>query len=127
MAQQELTNRGDVFTHDALAFALAVAGRTTEAQQHATQALSEGTVDARLFLHAGIIAALNNDVTQAKRRLQQASAIQQMLLPSERVQLEAWRQKIDTKQRSNYVYTGLETGSRDTYARANSTGQRSRF
>jgi tetratricopeptide (TPR) repeat protein len=109
MAQQELTNRGDVFTHDALAFALAVAGRPTEAQQHATQALSEGTVDARLFLHAGIIAALK------------------MLLPSERVQLEAWRQKIDTKQRSNYVYTGLETGSRDTYARANSTGQRSRF
>ena len=90
MAQQELTNRGDVFTHDALAFALAVAGRTTEAQQHTTQALSEGTVDARLFLHAGIIAALNHDIAQARRRLQQASAIQQMLLPSERRQLETF-------------------------------------
>ena len=91
LAQQELNNRRDIFTHDALAWALAAAGRTTEAQTHATQALSEGTIDARLFLHAGIIAALNNDITQAKRRLQQASAIQQMLLPSERRQLEIFR------------------------------------
>ena len=94
LTQQELTNRGDVFTHDALAWALAVAGRIAEAQQHARQALSEGTVDARLFLHAGIIAELNNDNTQAKRWLQKASLIQQMLLPSERKQLEAWRKKV---------------------------------
>jgi tetratricopeptide (TPR) repeat protein len=99
LAQQELTNRGDVFTHDALAWALAVAGRTAEAQEHARQALSEGTVDARLFLHAGIIAALNNDSPQAKRWLQKASAIQQMLLPSERTQLEAWQQKVVIKQK----------------------------
>lgn len=99
MAQQELTNRGDVFTHDALAWAFAVAGRATEAQEEAKQALSEGTVDARLFLHAGIIAALNHDSTQAKRWLQKASAIQQMLLPSERTQLEAWQQKVVIKQK----------------------------
>jgi tetratricopeptide (TPR) repeat protein len=99
LARHELTSRADVFTHDALAWALAMAGRSTEAQLHATQALSEGTVDARLFLHAGIIAALNNDTRQAKQRLQQASAIQQMLLPSERAQLEAWRQKLNAKQK----------------------------
>lgn len=98
-AQQELTNRGDVFTHDALAWALAIAGHPAQAQEHAKQALSEGTVDARLFLHAGIIAALNNDSTQAKRWLQKASVIQQMLLPSERTQLEAWRGKIVIKQK----------------------------
>lgn len=98
MAQKELTNREDVFTHDALAWALAVAGRTTEAQLHAKQALSEGTVDARLFLHAGIIAALNHNFTQAKQRLQQASVIQQMLLPSERTKLEEWRQKLNKKE-----------------------------
>lgn len=97
LAQQELNNRGDVFTHDALAWALAVAGHTTEAQPHIMQALSEGTVDARLLLHAGIIAALNNDTTHAKQWLQRASVIQQMLWPSERAQLEAWRQKISTK------------------------------
>jgi tetratricopeptide (TPR) repeat protein len=99
LAQQELTNRQDVFTHDALAWALAVAGRSTEAQEHVKQALSEGTADARLFLHAGIIAALNNEISQAKRWLQKASVIQQMLLPSEREQLEAWQQKVVIKQK----------------------------
>jgi tetratricopeptide (TPR) repeat protein len=97
LAQHEFTSRADVFTHDAFAWALAAAGRNTQAQLHATKALSERTVDARLFLHAGIIAALNHDTRQAKQRLQQASAIQQMLLPSERAQLEAWRQKLNTK------------------------------
>jgi tetratricopeptide (TPR) repeat protein len=87
LAQQELTNRGDVFTHDALAWALTASGHVTEAQQHISHALSEGTVDARLFLHAGIIAALNNDNTQSKRWLQKASRIQQMLFPSERALL----------------------------------------
>lgn len=93
LAQQELSNRGDVFTHDALAWALAAAGRTSEAQQHATQALSQGTADSRLFLHAGIIAALNNDKKQAKRLLDQASAGKQTLFPSERAQLDAWLAK----------------------------------
>ena len=87
LAQLELTMREDVFTHDALAWALAQAGRAREAQMHATEALSEGTVDARLFLHAGIIAALNNDNAQAKRLLQRASSIQQMLFPSEQILL----------------------------------------
>src|SRR5919205_788116 len=87
LAEQELTNRGDVFTHDALAWALAAAGRATEAQQHMDQALSEGTADARLYLHAGVIAALNNDDKQARRWLEEAAAIKQMLLPSERMQL----------------------------------------
>ena len=94
LAQKELTNRGDVFTHDVLAWALAAAGRATEAQQFADQALSQGTVDARLYFHAGVIAALNNDNTRARRWLTQAAAIQQMLLPSERVQLDAWRQRL---------------------------------
>ena len=93
MAQQELTGRQDIFTHDALAWSLALAGRNAEAQLHARRALSEGTVDARLFLHAGIIAALNYDNAQAKLLLQKASRIQQMLLPSERAQLETWRQR----------------------------------
>ena len=94
LAQQELSNRGDVFTHDALAWALALAGRTAEAQLHAKQALSEGTIDARLFLHAGIIAALNNDSVQAKRWLQKASLIQHMLLPSEQKLLASTNKKM---------------------------------
>lgn len=97
LAQQELTNRGDVFTHDALAWALAAAGRITEAQQHVTQALSEGTADARLFLHAGIIAALNNDNARAQQWLRKATATQHMLLPSERVELDGWRERTGRK------------------------------
>jgi tetratricopeptide (TPR) repeat protein len=101
LAQQELTNRGDVFTHDALAWALAAAGRITEAQQHAVHALSEGTANSRLFLHAGVIAALNNDKSQARRLLKEAAATQQTLLPSERAQLDAWRQLIRGKKFAN--------------------------
>jgi tetratricopeptide (TPR) repeat protein len=97
LAQQELTNRGDVLTHDALAWALAAAGRSAEAEQHMSQALSEGTADARLYFHAGVIAALNNHNQQARHWLQEAAAIKQMLLPSERVQLDAWRQRINRK------------------------------
>jgi len=94
LAQQELINRQDIFTHDALAWALAAAGRVTEAQQQTDHALAEGTADSRLYLHAGIVAALNNDNQQAKRRLDHASASKQTLLPSERAQLEAWRAKL---------------------------------
>jgi Flp pilus assembly protein TadD len=97
LAQQELTKRRDVFTHDALAWALAAAGRAPEAQQQINEALSEGTADARLYLHAGVIAALNNDNKQATRWLEEAAAIKQMLLPSERAQLDAWRQRINRK------------------------------
>jgi tetratricopeptide (TPR) repeat protein len=100
LAQQELTNRGDVFTHDALAWALAAAGRTTEAQQHINQALSEGTSDSRLYFHAGVIAALNNDNKQAKRWLDRAAVMKQMLLPSERTLLDQWRQKFQLAVRS---------------------------
>jgi tetratricopeptide (TPR) repeat protein len=94
LAQQELTNRADIFTHDALAWALAAAGRTTEAQQHIDQALSEGTSDARLYFHAGVISALNNDNKQAKRWLDKAAVMKQTLFPSERELLDQWRQKI---------------------------------
>ena len=105
LAQQELTTRGDVFTHDALAWALAAAGRATEAQQHVTQALSEGTADARLFLHAGVIAALNNDNVRARQWLSKATATQYMLLPSERLELDVWRERT----RSNTLQTSKAT------------------
>lgn len=109
LAQQELTSREDVFTHDALAWALAAAGRTSEAQQHAKQALSERTSDPRLYLHAGVIAALNNENRQARRLLDQAAATQQMLLPSERVQLENWRQKVGRKSTKQPALTTRKT------------------
>ena len=94
LAERELANRQDIFTHDALAWALAAAGRPTEAQVHTKQALSEGTRDARLYFHAGVIAALSGETAQARQWLQQAAPMRDTLLPSEQAQFEAWRAKI---------------------------------
>ena len=89
LAREEMTRRADVFTADALAWALHAAGQDTEARQWMQRALAEGTQDARLFLHAGVIAARAGQAQDAAKRLEQASAQKQMLLPSERAQLTA--------------------------------------
>ena len=60
LAKLELDSRTDVFTWDAHAWALHRAGRTDEAQPAIEQALAEGTQDARLFYHAGAIAAADD-------------------------------------------------------------------
>ncbi len=87
LAQRELETRADVFTLDALAWSLAAAGRNVEARSRITEALAEGTADARLFYHAGIIAAMNSQKNEARRWLGKASSLKQMLMPSEREQL----------------------------------------
>ena len=97
LAEKELSIRQDIFTYDALAWALAAAGRTEEAQQHMRQAFSEGTRDARLFLHAGVIASLNHDERHAVEWLAKANTIRQMLLPGERAVLDQWRARIRTR------------------------------
>jgi tetratricopeptide (TPR) repeat protein len=84
LAEQEMANRQDVFTLDALAWSLAAAGRTAEADGVMTRALAEGTKDARLFYHAGIIASARGESARARRWLDKAAASAQMLLPSER-------------------------------------------
>jgi tetratricopeptide (TPR) repeat protein len=87
LARAELSVRADVFTLDALAWALHAAGRDREAQAYSARALSEGTRDARLFYHAGVIAAAGGDDAQARDRLNRALALRHMLLPSERAGL----------------------------------------
>ena len=87
LAQKEMANRKDVFTLDALAWSLAAAGRTAEADDAMKQALAEGTKDARLFYHAGVIASARGESARARRWLDKAVAAQQMLLPSEREQM----------------------------------------
>ena len=87
LARQELKERQDVFTHDAIAWAELAAGRVKEAREHMHKALAEGTQDARLFYHAGVIAAADQDDAEALHFFSKARAIEQMLLPSERVAL----------------------------------------
>jgi tetratricopeptide (TPR) repeat protein len=83
LARQELEKRGDVFTLDALAWALASAGEIREAAPLMERALAEGTQDARLFLHAAAIAAAGGRATDARRWAGKARALQFTLLPSE--------------------------------------------
>ena len=84
LVKQEMNARADVFTVDALAWALAAQGRVSEAQEQMTRALAEGTQDARLFYHAGSILAKSGRPQEARVMLKKAAAIKQMLLPSER-------------------------------------------
>lgn len=88
LAEHELSERADVHTHDALAWALAAAGRWAEAHAHSKKALAEGTDDARIHLHAGIIAAKAGFSKEAGRHLARARELQRMLLPSERQHLD---------------------------------------
>jgi tetratricopeptide (TPR) repeat protein len=88
LARAELDSRSDVFTHDALAWSLAAAGKLTEAHSEMQRALTEGTQDARLFFHAGIIASETGHATDTERWLRKASELSHLLLPSERNELQ---------------------------------------
>jgi tetratricopeptide (TPR) repeat protein len=83
LARRELEARGDVLTHDALAWALKSAGRLPEARAEMTKALAEGTQDARLFLHAAVIADAKGDADDVARYAHLAWSYKQMLFPSE--------------------------------------------
>lgn len=87
LAEEELTVRADVFTLDTLAWALQAAGRYPEARAYSTRALAENTQDARLFYHAGVIAAAAGQHEEAEQWFGKATAMQHMLLPSERAHL----------------------------------------
>jgi hypothetical protein len=55
-----------------------------------TRALSEGTQDGRLFLHAGVIHAEAGRTRESKGWLNKASHLRSMLLPSEAERLDAY-------------------------------------
>jgi tetratricopeptide (TPR) repeat protein len=87
LARKELTARGDVFTHDALAWSLASNGQFGAAHEEIEKALAEGTRDGRLFFHAAVIAAKAGDKEQAQLWFEKAAPLLGSLLPSEQHQL----------------------------------------
>ncbi|WP_089936464.1 tetratricopeptide repeat protein [Candidatus Entotheonella palauensis] len=87
LAQAEFKVREDVLTLDALAWALRAAGKYQEARAVNARAMKAGTRDARLFYHAGVIAAAVGEHEEASHWFARATAERQMLLPSERAQL----------------------------------------
>jgi tetratricopeptide (TPR) repeat protein len=74
-ARKELEVRQDVYTWDVLAWALLKHGEPKEAAEAISHALSQGTKDAQLFFHAGMIYADLGDSAKAKEFLQHAFLI----------------------------------------------------
>ena len=87
LAVTELESRQDIFTHDAVAWAQLANGRVQEARDSIGLALAESTKDARLFYHAGAIAAAAGEGAEALQYFGEACSLEQMLLPSERQDL----------------------------------------
>ena len=88
LAQKEIAARADIYTLDALAWALNAAGKTQEATAPMKKALAENTKDARLFYHAGVIAMRSGKKVEAHKFFNQSYSSRQMLLPSERDELK---------------------------------------
>jgi len=72
IAQLEIAERHDVNTLDAYAWALRGNGKFKEAQKPMATALEVGVREARMFYHAGVIAAELQDDASAVRYLQQS-------------------------------------------------------
>lgn len=89
LAHAELNNRGDCFTHDAYAFALLQRGHNAAAQTETAAALSHGTPDPRLFLHAGLVAEAAGYPQSAQQSFLRAKPMAALLTPSEQDVLAA--------------------------------------
>ena len=74
LAQQELAVRKDIYGYDVLAWALYKNGSFEEARNAMDQALVQGTKDARLFFHAGMIYYRLGETAKAKEFLARALA-----------------------------------------------------
>ena len=75
LAEKELEVRHDIYTWDALAWALYKNGRLAEAKNASDKALEHGTRDAILFFHAGMIFEKLGDTDKARKDFAQALAI----------------------------------------------------
>ena len=74
-AQAELAGRRDVYGYDLVAWALYRSGRAREAREPMRLALAQGTQDAMLHYHAGMIARATGDAAAARDHLERALAI----------------------------------------------------
>ena len=73
--RDELKTRKDVYGYDLLAWALHKQGRDAEAAEASRMALREGTQDALLYYHAGVIASALGDSATAHTQLARAERI----------------------------------------------------
>jgi hypothetical protein len=71
-ARREIVRRRDVYGYDLLAWAQYKSGHIADARRSIAAALLQGTEDAMLFYHAGMIALAAGDSVDARRRLEQS-------------------------------------------------------
>ena len=94
LASAELETRADVHSFDALAWAQQAAGQQKQALEAIAKALAENTRDARLYLHAGLIAGAAGDGVASAAHLDKAQALRRCLLPSELEALDQARKAL---------------------------------
>lgn len=87
LASKELTNRSDVFTHDALAFAFLRSGKLSQAAGEMKLATAHQIQDPRLALHAGLLADKMGDRATADLCYQRATIMAAAFTPSEKTLL----------------------------------------
>jgi tetratricopeptide (TPR) repeat protein len=75
LAEDDLKLRHDVYTYDLLAWAQLANGQIAQASQSIVKALSEGTQDAQILYHAGMIALAEGNRPLAQARLEQAMRV----------------------------------------------------
>ena len=68
-ARKDIVHRRDVYGYDLLAWASYKAGRIGDAKRAVGVALSQGTEDATLYYHAGMIAVAAGDSASARNML----------------------------------------------------------
>jgi tetratricopeptide (TPR) repeat protein len=81
LASDELNVRKDVYGYDAYGWALHANGRDAEALAAMDKALAQGTADARLYLHAGLIEIATGHTDAGKAHLSQALALNPTVSP----------------------------------------------
>jgi tetratricopeptide (TPR) repeat protein len=75
LAEAELAVRGDVYTYDALAWALYKNGKAEEGERAAEKALRFGTPEPSFYYHAGMIANALGKKEQAAKYLERSMAL----------------------------------------------------
>lgn len=95
-AREELHSRRDIYGYDVLAWALHASGRDAEAWTAAQRALAEGTEDATLHYHAGVIADALGRRDDARMHLARALAVNASFHPVQAVDAKARLAKLET-------------------------------
>jgi len=114
LARKERVERADVFTEDALAWALLAKGDVAAAEQSIVRALAEQTRDARLFYHAGVIMEARGRRDDAREYFKKSLEMAGTLTPSERGALNARIAVSQAEQTSTALLSLFPTGNSKT-------------